>query len=133
MCITCTILYNEPLNISRKYFVSKIFHAIKYNFWTNNPVSQYRYYCACIFVRFIFAQASLSKNILTTKYSRFTVCTYHPYHIVKVCNPGYYILYRIVSLSAKPAMRASKLMEMSSIPWSKRIWDTLWSVTCTTF
>ena len=39
------------------------------------------------------------------------------------------ILCRIVSLNAKPAMRASELMETSSTLWSKRTLDTSWSAT----
>ena len=77
-CSLC--LYNTHLKyntVNREYFVSKIFHAMNFHvksFSDKRPCTALSLILRMYFVRLIFAQAMLSENILTSKYSRFTVC-----------------------------------------------------------
>ena len=66
----------EFYTVNREYFVSKTFHAIIFRvklFSDKWPCTALSLILRLYFVRLIFAQAMLSKNILTSKYSRFTV------------------------------------------------------------
>ena len=75
-----TVLFDQVYNnttVNREYFVSKIFHAINFHvkqFSDKRPCTALSFILRMyFFVHLIFAQARLSENIITTKYSQFTV------------------------------------------------------------
>ena len=84
-CLTDTPMWHIHRNIilvctsnavNREYFVSKIFHAIIFrvkSFSDKRPCTALSLILRVYFVRLIFAQAMLSENILTSKYSQFMV------------------------------------------------------------
>ena len=98
------------------------------NFRTNDSVRHNCQYCVYIFARLIFAQAKLSKNILTMKYSRITVVCNVTINVV--CGVCFQIL-RLSCEAGKPIgseqLCLCPLQNLSIIIIITRSWGSLYS------